>query len=339
MLASTATETDPIEETNLTTSPTPPLTNRVIKCLGAHGPSFRTFGQNLILLLNRETETSLQLLILKLLYLLFTTRATYEYLYTNDLKVLLDVIIRNLMDLPDEKMALRHTYLRILYPLLAHTQLRLPPHYKREEILHVLAILRRSDNSPHFAPADSTTLRLVDRVSHVEWLSQVSAEALPAATAAAAGADVARRLLLGISLDGSQTSSNVSVLDVAAVTERPGVQTPSRRTARIGAADQPGSQTSSDGDVATVSITERTPTTSPSPSPAASPASAAKKVPPAVPERRRGGPHAQATTVHVKTPPPTKVPPKAPPPRRWGRVKALATTQGGPADAGAEAEA
>ena len=41
-------------------------------------------------------------MILKLLYLLFTTTATYEYFYDNDLRVLVDVIIRNLLDLPDE---------------------------------------------------------------------------------------------------------------------------------------------------------------------------------------------------------------------------------------------
>ena len=49
-----------------------------------------------------DLETCLQLLILKLLYLLFTTSATYEYFYTNDLRVLVDVMIRNLLDLPDE---------------------------------------------------------------------------------------------------------------------------------------------------------------------------------------------------------------------------------------------
>lgn len=46
-------------------------------------------------------ETSLQLLILKLVYLLCTTSATYEYFYRNDLYVLCDVVIRNLLDLPD----------------------------------------------------------------------------------------------------------------------------------------------------------------------------------------------------------------------------------------------
>lgn len=175
-----------------------------------------TFGENLILLLNRETETALQLLILKLLYLLFTTKATHEYFYTNDLRVLLDVIIRNLLDLPNELTSLRHTYLRVLYPLLAYTQLSQPPHYKRHEINKVLSILGGSSNA-HFAPADETTVRLVERVAQVSWLRDDDVNE----------PDVARKFL-GISLSGAEASSTVSVVDVAAVMEKPGVQTPSR---------------------------------------------------------------------------------------------------------------
>lgn len=196
----------------------PPLTNRVIKILSLQGSDYRTFGENIILLLNRETETSLQLLILKLLYLLFTNKATHEYFYTNDLRVLLDVIIRNLLDLPNELVSLRHTYLRVLYPLLAYTQLSHAPHYKRDEIIKVLSMLGGSMNA-HFAPADETTVRLVARVAQLPWLSDdvVSEEG-----------EVATKLL-GISLSTSQAASSASVVDVAAVMEKPGVQTPSRK--------------------------------------------------------------------------------------------------------------
>ncbi|CAK7201906.1 pre-rRNA processing [Sporothrix eucalyptigena] len=255
-------------------SPAAPLTNRVVKVLSLNGPLYRTFGENIILLLNRATETALQLLILKLLYLLFTTHATYEYFYTNDLRVLLDVIIRNLLDLPNESASLRHTYLRVLYPLLAHTQLNQPPQYKRDEILRVLAILSGSGNI-HFAPADETTLRLVDRVAKVEWLNSptppTSTPASPTSptgtlgtvttfgttatartsTSSSAGsvetvssvitddsnnetAEEADRnqvvnKFLGISLSLDGRESRASVDDVAAVKEKPGVKTPSRK--------------------------------------------------------------------------------------------------------------
>ena len=44
----------------------------------------------------------MQMLILKLLYVLFTTTGTSEYFYTNDLCVLVDVFLRELADLDED---------------------------------------------------------------------------------------------------------------------------------------------------------------------------------------------------------------------------------------------
>jgi Protein of unknown function (DUF2013) len=44
----------------------------------------------------------MQLLVLKILYLLFTTKGTSEYFYTNDLCVLVDVFLRELVDLDED---------------------------------------------------------------------------------------------------------------------------------------------------------------------------------------------------------------------------------------------
>ena len=44
----------------------------------------------------------MQLLVLKILYLLFTTKGTSEYFYTNDLRVLVDVFLRELVDLDED---------------------------------------------------------------------------------------------------------------------------------------------------------------------------------------------------------------------------------------------
>jgi hypothetical protein len=283
MLASTDSATDPV-------TGSPQLTNRIVKCLSLHGPSYRTFGENIILLLNRETETSLQLLILKLLYLLFTTKATYEYFYTNDLRVLLDVIIRNLMDLPDEKQSLRHTYLRVLYPLLAHTQLSQAPYYKKYEIVRLLNVLRGSHNA-HFAPADETTLRLVERVSKVKWLEN---------DPGLSDTEVAHKII-GISLSPSQTDSNVSVAHVAGVMEKPGVQTPSRN----------GNGNDSGQDQSAVPSKDKVVE-----------ALRSKKPVPAVPIHRHGIPFAKPGEAPVGNGA-KKVPPKAPPPRRWGKMKVV----------------
>ncbi|KAJ3569518.1 hypothetical protein NPX13_g6057 [Xylaria arbuscula] len=281
-------------------SPTTPLTNRVVKCLSLYGNNYKTFGENLILLLNRETETAMQLLILKLLYLLFTTKATHDYFYTNDLHVLLDVIIRNLLDLPNELTSLRHTYLRVLYPLLAHTPLNQPPHYKKREIQKVMRLLAGVGNA-HFEAADETTLRLVERVENVKWLMEdVNSPG-----------EIARRSL-GISLSPTDTASNVSVVDVAGATEKPGVQTRSRKAkgeAELGISpaevDVMGTQTIA---------------------PIAPIPNRAKKIPPEVPKHRYGNPCIPiAPHVNGNGTAPKKIPPKAPPPRRKGRFKTVAS--------------
>jgi hypothetical protein len=225
----------------------------------------------------------LQLLILKLLYLLFTTRATHEYFYTNDLRVLLDVIIRNLLDLPNELVSLRHTYLRVLYPLVAHTQLKEAPHYKRDEITKVLYILEGSGNS-HWEPADETTIRLVQRVTKVPWIGGEEIN----------DGEVAGKFL-GISLSPSQIASSVSVLDVAAVMEKPGVQTPSRKETGAEVHDEPDGK----GAVAVGKEVKRSPAGGrrrqpPPPVPpivlingSRNPPDSTKKSPPKAPPRRR----------------------------------------------------
>lgn len=204
--------------------------------------TYKTFGCNLILLLNRESETSLQLLILKVLYLVFGNPTTAEYFYTNDLHVLVDVILRNLIDLPSDSPAanaLRHTYLRVLYPILSNSQISKPPHYKREEVLRLLHLLVTSGN--HFAPVDETTRRLVKRCTDVQWLQPPATDpdGLPETNGGTSATqspitddhvigngqkELARRTL-GMSVRGD---SATSVLEVAAHTEKPGVQTPSR---------------------------------------------------------------------------------------------------------------
>ena len=44
----------------------------------------------------------MQLLVLKILYVLFTTKGTCEYFYFNDLTVLVDVFLREITDLDEE---------------------------------------------------------------------------------------------------------------------------------------------------------------------------------------------------------------------------------------------
>ncbi|KAL8243880.1 hypothetical protein R6Q59_010138 [Mikania micrantha] len=243
-----------------------PLTNKVIKILSSHGSTYKTFGENIILLLNREDETSLQLLTLKLLYLLFTTPSTYEYFYTNDLHVLVDILVRNLLDLPEGATALRHTYLRVLYPLLEHTQLHQPPHYKRAEIGKLLVVMAGGhvdeiDDSVarYFEAVDDTTKRLVKRCQTVSWLHEPHSEILevesptdigpsiiiasdsPTKVKAPPALPAPRKLKKRSTSKSSDSStgpylnphlearkSSLSMMEMAAQKEKPGVKTPSR---------------------------------------------------------------------------------------------------------------
>lgn len=56
----------------------------------------------------------MQLLILKILYLLFTTKGTSEYFYTNDLRVLVDVFLRELVDIDEDSESVSAVYIRLL---------------------------------------------------------------------------------------------------------------------------------------------------------------------------------------------------------------------------------
>ncbi|KAK7449214.1 pre-rRNA processing [Stygiomarasmius scandens] len=150
--------------------------NRVLRVLMRRLHSSKTFGENMIFMLNRAQRTPedlcMQLLVLKLLYLLFTTKGTEEYFYTNDLCVLVDVFLRELVDLDEDSESLRHTYLRVLHPLLTKTQLRSTP-YKRPQILYALESLTRNSSIRDINP---TTKRLVERCLSGEWCVQLKKE-------------------------------------------------------------------------------------------------------------------------------------------------------------------
>jgi hypothetical protein len=239
---------------------TVPVTNRILKLLSLHGPAYRTFGENLILLLNRETKLGPQLLILKLLYLLFTTPSTYEYFYTNDLHVLVDVIIRNLLDLDDSldsglapdldgQRALRHTYLRVLCPLLKNTQLgREGNNYKRQEVRRLLYLL--SDrSSAHFAPVDATVNRLVMRCKQIEWLREEGDEVAETAAekvtdAAPKDSEVAKKLLGMSNIEANVSALSISDVSAKVMKEKPSVPRPrrARQASRVHSNGQAESQ-------------------------------------------------------------------------------------------------
>jgi len=167
--------------------------NRIIQVFVRRVDTSKAFGENIIFMPNRASESKgpllpgphsffrvdvseedlvMQLLLLKILYLLFTTPGTQQYFYTNDLRVLVDVFLRELIDLPDESEALRHTYLRVLNPLLSNTQLQ-DLAYKRPQIRRTLQALVAHS---HVREINATTLRLVDRYPNAPWCKAIESE-------------------------------------------------------------------------------------------------------------------------------------------------------------------
>ncbi|KAF8624684.1 hypothetical protein AX17_007015 [Amanita inopinata Kibby_2008] len=146
--------------------------NRVLRVLMRRLNLSKTFGENMIFMLNRANHTPedlcMQHLILKILYMLFTTTGTSEYFYTNDLRVLVDVFLRELVDLDEDSESLRHTYLRVLHPLLTKTQLRNIP-YKRTQLVYALESLLGNSRIRDVNP---TTRRLVERCLGGDWCVQ-----------------------------------------------------------------------------------------------------------------------------------------------------------------------
>lgn len=145
------------------------LPNLVIETLVKQRDTFRVFGENIVFLLNRSPDDTIQLMVLKLLYNIFTTPETANYMYLNDLKVIVDVFVRELYNLSHEEERLRHTYLRVLHPLLQNTELA-EVCYKRDEIIGLLeSMSEHADKS--VVEISETTKRLAYRCLLVEWLN------------------------------------------------------------------------------------------------------------------------------------------------------------------------
>ncbi|KAL1742299.1 hypothetical protein HDZ31DRAFT_43559 [Schizophyllum fasciatum] len=165
--------------------------NRVLSVLMRRLGSSKTFGENVIFMLNRSKRTpedlTTQLLLLKILYLLFTTKGTEDFFYTNDLFVLVDVFLRELGDLMDVDEtdathgSLRHTYLRVLHPLLTKTELREVP-YKRAQLAYLLESIVSADGRGATKEVGPTTRRLAERCLGGEWATGLRTQRKKAAS-------------------------------------------------------------------------------------------------------------------------------------------------------------
>lgn len=123
----------------------------------------------MIYYMNREESQISKILILKFFYVIFTTSTTTKLVYLNDLKILLDIFLRELNDLDylaelsTENGILVITYLKVLYPMLMFSQLNeLAKYYKRGELLDLLGNLILNSES-NFRKRYSTNSNIPER--------------------------------------------------------------------------------------------------------------------------------------------------------------------------------
>ncbi|GME81801.1 unnamed protein product [[Candida] boidinii] len=105
---------------------------------------------------------------LKVLYLIFTTSKTCQWVYLNDLKVLIDIFIRELFNLSARRdESLINTYLRVLCPMLIFTNLK-DEDYKLDSIKEVLNYLNNFENSSNMTKKLSLKCLKLDLFNKLE---------------------------------------------------------------------------------------------------------------------------------------------------------------------------
>ncbi|KAJ3384191.1 hypothetical protein HDU84_003095 [Entophlyctis sp. JEL0112] len=119
--------------------------NRVIQCLSSRLYLGKSLGANIIFMFNRADDVRTQRLVIKFLYVIFKTPQTSALFYTNDLKVIMDVVLREARAVADDDEEMQQGYLNLLVPLLKNDQLR---GYKTHDVKQLLGELRR-ENSSH----------------------------------------------------------------------------------------------------------------------------------------------------------------------------------------------
>ncbi len=144
------------------------IENKVFQTIATH-TTFRNFSECLLVYFNREEDRCLQIMISKVLYLIFTNKTTSELFYHNDLNVLVDVLLRELTDLSEEEESIRNTFLRVLYPILKCSQFE-NTLYKKDKLKSLLGYFAGQSESKFWHQTE-TTKRLALRCLSIKWLA------------------------------------------------------------------------------------------------------------------------------------------------------------------------
>ncbi|KAJ2798298.1 pre-rRNA processing [Coemansia guatemalensis] len=115
----------------------------VVAMLAQRAKGCKTFVENLVFLLNRETDPTTQRLVLGMLAGILTDTDTAEILYTNDLNVLTDIVIRELSNLSEAEQQLRQVYLQVVCALLRNPAYLAARHRLPDIELCLVTLLRQ----------------------------------------------------------------------------------------------------------------------------------------------------------------------------------------------------
>lgn len=151
--------------------------NKVFSILASAPMRYSAICHSLVLLFNRcsNEDQDLKIFISKFFYLVFTAPPTHDLLYTNDLVVLAEIVVRELNDIPLEALEVRAMYLRLLYAMLKHSPLEQNGQPLKNELNQVLRLTLKA--AQELSEEESVEInRLTMRCLKIPWLARPNAD-------------------------------------------------------------------------------------------------------------------------------------------------------------------
>lgn len=127
--------------------------NRVISSLSTRMYLGKTLGESIIFIFNRAYNEKVQRLILRFLNTLFSAPETAGFFYSNDLRVILDVVLRECQAVHGDDLRLQQAYLIIIPFLVRDPSLK---GYKIKDIARLLNQLRNDTSTSTTATTSSS---------------------------------------------------------------------------------------------------------------------------------------------------------------------------------------
>jgi hypothetical protein len=127
---------------------------------------FQAFNEILVLNFNRGTDVVDQILMMKFLYVVFSNEISNSLVYLNDIKIIVDIIIRQLFDLQSSNYDyLVCIYLRVLRCIMTKTDL-VDHNYKKNDLKEVLNYICTNEDS------SEKVRRLAQKCIQCDYLNQ-----------------------------------------------------------------------------------------------------------------------------------------------------------------------